>query len=81
MILIISQLWVKQWNLYCAISANAFAEDVGSFTEFKEIFTNSSTGGRPKQTEQTMNDTQIKVQVEKANKILNGFVPPLKGGG
>lgn len=33
------------------------------------------------QTEQTMNNAQIKLQVEKANKILNGFVPPLKGGG
>lgn len=26
-------------------------------------------------------EAQIKLQVEKANKILNGFVPPLKGGG
>lgn len=32
-------------------------------------------------TEPTMNNAQIKLQVEKANKILNGFVPPLKGGG
>ena len=31
--------------------------------------------------EPTMNNAQIKLQVEKVNKILNGFVPPLKGGG
>jgi hypothetical protein len=36
---------------------------------------------KTEQTEQTMNNAQIKLQVEKANKILNGFVPPLKGGG
>lgn len=35
---------------------------------------------KTEQTEPTMNNAQIKLQVEKANKILNGFVPPLKGG-
>lgn len=34
---------------------------------------------KTEQTEPTMNNAQIKLQVEKANKILNGFVPPLKG--
>ena len=38
-------------------------------------------GNNTEQTEPTMNNAQIKLQVEKANKILNGFVPPLKGGG
>lgn len=38
-------------------------------------------GEKTEQTEPTMNNAQIKLQVEKANKILNGFVPPLKGGG
>ena len=38
-------------------------------------------GGYTEQIEPTMNNAQIKLQVEKANKILNGFVPPLKGGG
>lgn len=38
-------------------------------------------GGNTEQAEPTMNNAQIKLQVEKANKILNGFVPPLKGGG
>lgn len=36
---------------------------------------------KTEQTEPTMNNAQIKLQVEKANEILNGFVPPLKGGG
>lgn len=36
---------------------------------------------KTEQTEPTMNNAQIKLQVEKANKILNGFVPPLNGGG
>lgn len=36
---------------------------------------------KTEQTEPTMNNAQIKLQVEKANKILNGFVPSLKGGG
>lgn len=36
---------------------------------------------KTEQTEPTMNNAQIKLQMEKANKILNRFVPPLKGGG
>lgn len=40
-----------------------------------------STAPKGGNTEPTMNNAQIKLQVEKANKILNGFVPPLKGGG
>lgn len=36
---------------------------------------------KTEQTEPTMNNAQIKLQMEKVNKILNGFVPPLKGGG
>lgn len=41
----------------------------------------TSKGEKTEQTEPTMNNAQIKLQVEKANKILNGFVPPLEGGG
>ena len=71
----------KQWDLYCAITSNPFAEDIGSFEEFKQRFNNSaSSGEKTEQTEQVMNGEQIKSQVEKANKILNGFVPPMKGG-
>lgn len=72
----------KQWDLYCAITANPLADDVGNFEEFKQRFMSTAPkGGNTEQTEPTMNNAQIKLQVEKANKILNGFVPPLKGGG
>ena len=72
----------KQWDLYCAITANPLADDVGNFEEFKQRFGNTAPKGeKTEQTEPTMNNAQIKLQVEKANKILNGFVPPLEGGG
>lgn len=72
----------KQWDLYCAITANPLADDVGNFEEFKQRFMSTVPKvEKTEQTEPTMNNAQIKLQVEKANKILNGFVPPLKGGG
>lgn len=72
----------KQWDLYCAITANPLADDVGNFEEFKQRFMSTAPKvEKTEQTEPTMNNAQIKLQVEKANKILNGFVPPLKGGG
>lgn len=72
----------KQWDLYCAITANPLADDVGNFEEFKQRFMGTAPKvEKTEQTEPTMNNAQIKLQVEKANKILNGFVPPSKGGG
>lgn len=72
----------KQWDLYCAITANPLADDVGNFEEFKQRFMSTAPKvEKTEQTEPTMNNAQIKLQMEKANKILNGFVPPLKGGG
>lgn len=68
----------KQWNLYCAITANAFADDVGNFEEFKQKFGEKKEN---EQTEPTLNNNQIKMQLEKSNKILQGFVPSVKGGG
>ena len=68
----------KQWNLYCAITANAFADDVGNFEEFKQKFGEKKEN---EQTEPTLNNNQIELQLEKSNKILQGFVPPVKGGG
>ena len=70
----------KQWDLYCAITSNPFAEDIGSFEEFKEKFSSTASGEKTEQTEQVMNGEQIKLQLEKSNKILNRFVPPMKGG-
>ena len=68
----------KQWNLYCAITANAFADDVGNFEEFKQKFGEKKETER---TEPTLNNNQIELQIEKSNRILQGFVPPVKGGG
>lgn len=70
----------RQWDLYCAIAANPFAEDVGNFEDFKRSFRNTSPNGK-KETDQTeMNETRINLQVEEADKILKGFTPPQKGG-
>ena len=68
----------KQWNLYCAITANAFADDVGNFEEFKQKFGEKKEN---EQTEPTLNNNQIELQLEKSNRILQGFVPPVKVGG
>lgn len=68
----------KQWNLYCAITANAFADDVGNFEEFKQKFGEKKETER---TEPTLNNNQIELQIEKSNRILQEFVPPVKGGG
>lgn len=63
-------------------ATGAGADDVGNFEEFKQRFMSTVPKvEKTEQTEPTMNNAQIKLQVEKANKILNGFVPPLKGGG
>lgn len=70
----------KQWDLYCAITANPFVGDVGDFEDFKRSFGNDSPNGK-KETDQTeMNETRINLQVEEADKILKGFTPPQKGG-
>lgn len=69
----------KQWDLYCAMMANPFTGDVGNFEEFKRRFNTSKR--KTESTEHAMNNAQIRQQVEKANRILNGFVPPEKGGG
>ena len=70
----------RQWEFYCAITANPLADDVGTFDEFKQQFRSGTHRKRSEQTEQTMNNAQIKVQVEKSSQILNGFVPPTEGG-
>ena len=72
----------RQWDLYCAITANPLTDDVGSFEEFKQRFSGADRKNqKPERTEPAMNNVQINLQVEKANKILNGFAPPLEGGG
>lgn len=70
-----------QWDLYCAITANPFADDVGNFEEFKRRISGTpQKNRRTEQTELTLNNAQIDLQLKKANIILNGFIPPSKGG-
>lgn len=70
----------KQWDVYCAITANAFADDIGSFDEFRSRMNQTESVPTVEQNEPIMNKSQMNLQVEKANKILSGFVPPMKGG-
>lgn len=72
-----------QWNLYCAVSANAFAGDIGTFDEFRYKLNHPQRKEMDKteQSEPSMNKSQIMLQVEKSKKLLSGFVPPMKGGG
>lgn len=70
----------RQWDLYCAIVANPFADDVGGFDDFRRQI-NGGPPSKEKKEDPVMNETQIKLQVESASKILDGFVPPEKGDG
>ena len=62
------------WLLYCASVANIFS-NVGSFEEFQKK-SKTSVG----QEEQMMNAQQIRKQLDKADRLLEGFVPPVKEG-
>lgn len=62
------------WSLYCAFVANSFS-NVGSFDDFLK---NCKTP--VEQNEQVMNGQQIRKQLDKADKLLSGFVPPAEGG-
>lgn len=66
------------WSLYCASVANAFS-DPGSFDDFLKKLKNPAVQGGEK-TESGMNDKQVRKQLDGAGKLLNGFVPPMKGG-
>lgn len=63
-----------RWSLYCASVANIFS-NVGSFEEFQKKCKTSV--GRE---EQVMNVQQIRKQLDKADKLLDGFIPPVKEG-
>lgn len=70
----------RQWDLYCAIAANPFVEDAGTFDDFKRSFRNAPPDGKKETDQNEMNETRINLQVEEADKILKGFTPPQKGG-
>lgn len=61
------------WSLYCASVANSFS-NAGSFEDFlKKCKT------PVERNEQELNSIQIKKQLDKADRLLSGFVPPVKG--
>lgn len=66
-----------EWALYCACVANAFADKLGSFEDFRKRFGSGSRKRETTEKEQTVN---VNLEVQKSNKILSGFVPPKKGG-
>ena len=67
----------RQWDLYCAIIANPFAEDIGSFEDFRHRFNPSP---ETEQSQTAMSKAQVKSRVDKANEILSKFTPSQEGG-
>lgn len=62
------------WSLYCASVANPFF-DTGSFEDFlKKLKTPIEQNG------QELDSKQIQKQLDDADKLLGGFVPPAKVG-
>ncbi len=66
------------WSLYLASAANPFAEQL-TFNEFLDKTKVPKTTDSQK-VEPGLNDEQLQEQIEGADKILSGFVPPMKGG-
>jgi hypothetical protein len=67
-----------RWSLYLASVANPFAEQL-TFNEFLEKTKAPKTA--PKKAETVLDGEQMKKQLDMADKILGGFVPPMEGGG
>jgi hypothetical protein len=67
------------WSLYLASVANPFTEQL-TFNEFLEK-SKAPKAVTSNKVEEGLNERQIKKQLDGANKILSGFVPPMKGGG
>lgn len=67
------------WSLYLASVSNPLTEEI-TFNDFlKKLRTPVSKV--QKEVEQGLNDKQMKAQLEKATKLLNGFIPPSERGG
>jgi len=62
------------WSLYCASVANSFS-NVGSFDDFLKKCRMPA-----EQNEQELNGKQIQKQLDRAEQLLSGFAPPVKGG-
>lgn len=63
----------KLYQLYLSITANPFAEITVSFDEWKEQLNHSSESSG-------MSEQQVNTAVDKANYILENFVPQKAGG-
>lgn len=63
------------WSLYCASVSNSFS-DTGSFEDFLK-----KTKTPVEQNRKDLNGEQIQEQLYKADKLLSGFIPAVKGGG
>ena len=66
------------WSLYLASVANPLS-DTGSFDDFLKKYKAPAIQKKPK-TEQGVNNRQIQKQLDRAEKLLAGFAPPVKGG-
>lgn len=66
------------WSLYLSTVANPFSET----TTFEEFLKKARTPvqNSSKEIEQSLNEKQMEKQLEKATKLLNGFVPMTGGG-
>lgn len=63
----------KLYQLYLSFAANPFAEITVSFDEWKEQLQNSSENSG-------LSEQQVNTAVDKANNILENFVPQKAGG-
>lgn len=66
----------QQWELYCALISNPFAEDIGTFDEFRKRCTANQ---RVDSAVKEVNQNQMEKQVKKAELILAGFKPSERG--
>lgn len=65
------------WSLYCASAANPLS-DTGSFEEFLKKFKTSTTKDN-RQYGEGVDNGQMEKQLNKADEMLKGFAPPIKG--
>lgn len=67
------------WSLYLASVSNPFTEEM-TFDDFLKK-TRTPVSKVQKEVEQGLNEKQMEVQLEKATKLLSGFIPPSERGG
>ncbi len=64
------------WSLYLATVSNPFAEAM-SFEQFRGKYGTKKTEEKPRKGKETgMREPEIRRQVQRAEGVLKGFVPP-----